>query len=77
MLLTGRGLGVQLRNHRLYLAELARELGGTLAGVLVDPVHAGAAVLAHVVETVVHVAGAVWAAAQDNVVRTVKAYIYT
>ena len=59
VLLAGRGLWIHLCHHGLYLAELAGELGGTLAGVLVDPVHAGAAVLAHVVLTVVHVGRAV------------------
>ena len=59
MLLAGRGLRIHLRNHRLNLAELPGELGGTLAGVLIDPVHAGATVLAHVVHAVVHVHRAV------------------
>jgi len=59
VLLAGRGLWIHLRDHRLDLAELAGELGGTLAGVLIDPVHAGAPVLAHVVHAIVHIHRAV------------------
>jgi hypothetical protein len=59
MLLTGRGLWVHLCNHWLYLTELPREFCGAFARVLVDPVHAGAAILAHVVQAVVHVCRAI------------------
>ena len=72
VLLAGRGLRVQLRHHRLDLAELPRELGRTLARVLVDAVATRAAVLAHVRGAVVHVGGAVLAhVAQHAVARVV------
>lgn len=61
VLLTRRGLGIEMSHHRLYLAELASELWGTLAGVLVDFVPASSSVLAHVVGTVVNIGGAVLA----------------
>jgi hypothetical protein len=59
VLLAGRGLWVQVRHHRLDFTELAGELSRALTGVLVDPVPARGAVLAHVVRTVVHICRAV------------------
>lgn len=59
VLLTRRGLGVEMRHHRLNLAKLARELGRTLARVLIYPVSTCAPVLTHVIGAVVHVGRAV------------------
>lgn len=55
MLLAGTCLRVHLCNHWLNLAELSSELCRTFTCVLVDPVNTGAAILAHVVVTVVYV----------------------
>ena len=59
VLLTRRGLGVQVRHHRLNLAKLARVLRRTLARVLIDPVTTRASVLTHVIGAVVHIGRAV------------------
>ena len=59
VLLTGRGLGVQMSHHRLNLAKFSRELGRTLARVLIYSVSTRASVLAHVIGAIVHVGRAV------------------
>ena len=61
VLLARRGLWVEVGHHRLDLAELAGEVCRALARVLVGAVSARAAVLAHVVGTVVNVGRAVLA----------------
>ena len=60
VLLTRRGLGVEMSDHRLNLAKLARVLGRTLASVLIYPVSTRASVLTHmIVRTVVNICRAV------------------
>ena len=59
VLLTRRGLGVEVGHHGLYLTKLARELGGTLARVFVDTVATRPTILTHVVGTVIHIGRAV------------------
>ena len=59
VLLTRRGLGVEMSHHRLNLAKLARVLGRTLASVLIYPVSTRASVLTHIVFAVVNICRAV------------------
>ena len=61
VLLTRRGLGVEVRHHRLDLAELARVLRRTLARVLVHLVSTRAPVLTHVIGAVINIGRAVLA----------------
>ena len=59
VLLTGRGLGVEVSNHGLDLTELASVLCWTLARVLVHSVSTRASVLTHVIAAVINIGGAV------------------
>ena len=59
MLLTWRGLGIEMGHHRLYLAKLARVLWRTLASVLIYPVSTRASILTHVIGAVINIGGAV------------------
>ena len=59
VLLTRRGLGVEVSDHRLNLAKFARVLGRTLARVLIYPVSTRASILTHVISAVVHICRAI------------------
>ena len=59
VLLTRRGLGIEVSHHRLNLAKLARVLGRALARVLIYPVSTRASILTHVICAVVHICRAI------------------